>query len=156
MSSIPGLGSITATAAVSPPLVSSWIDSMGKKLDQLQKSSAFTQNQKRASTLLSDMSNSITSALASSTSSATPGGAVNVGKSSSSLMAPSASPNPSSSGSLLDDEDEDETAKLGSSVVLQPVANPSPVIPPALKRVETKTKEKEKKKMDFDDEEWNW
>jgi hypothetical protein len=64
-------------------------------------------------------------------------------------MIPPASPNPSSSGSLLDDEDENETAKL-SAAVLKPVATPSSA--PAMKRVEAK----KAKKGDSDDEEWNW
>lgn len=41
MSSIPGLGSIAAGVTVSPPPVGSWMDSMGKKFGQLQRSSTF-------------------------------------------------------------------------------------------------------------------
>lgn len=39
MSSIPGLGSMTAGVTVSTPHVGSWMDSVGKKLGQLQRSS---------------------------------------------------------------------------------------------------------------------
>lgn len=81
-----------------------------------------------------------------------------------SLKAPP-SPNPSSTGSLLDDEDEDEAAaKLGSKAVLQPStamsgpALPAPVSAVGKKIGEKKTLRKEKMEgsADFDDEEWNW
>lgn len=68
-------------------------------------------------------------------------------------LPPTASPNPSLSGSLLDDDDDDETAKLDAAV-LQPVTSPSPVMTPTAKMGMETTKEK--MEGDFDDEEWNW
>ncbi|KAF9443491.1 hypothetical protein P691DRAFT_679420 [Macrolepiota fuliginosa MF-IS2] len=145
MSSIPGLG-LAAGVAVSPQSVGSWMDSMGKKLGQLQRSSTFTKNQKRASLLLADMSQSIVSVLAPP-SSVAPG--TNGSKLPTHLTAPSISPNSSVAGSLLDDED-DETVKIGAAV-LQPVASPSV----AAKERMTKGKVG-KEKEDDDEEEWNW
>ncbi|KAJ3573401.1 hypothetical protein NP233_g2443 [Leucocoprinus birnbaumii] len=162
MASIPGFGLAAGVTAVSPPM-SSWMDSMGKKLGQLQRSTTFTKNQKRASLLLSDVSNSIVNVLAPSTtsdssahstSSGTATAEMNGMKSTASnLIVPPASPNPSSSGSLLDDEDEDETAKLGSASVLQPVASTSSSVSASTMRKAEPTSQK--KKEDFDDEEWN-
>ncbi|KAF5351050.1 hypothetical protein D9756_008211 [Leucocoprinus leucothites] len=164
MSSIPGFGLTAGVAGVSSPPVSSWMDSMGKKFGQLQRSSTFTKNQKRASLLLSDVSNSIVNVLAPSTpnstiqsASATTTAGTNGMKPSASkleLVVPPASPHPSSSGSLLDDEDEDETAKLGSANVLQPIASLSATSASAVKNVEQNAKKKPKE--DSDDEEWNW
>lgn len=119
----------------------------------------FTKNQKRASLLLSDMSQSIANVLAPAPSpSTTPNSSLSVNSSVSGtpsglkiskLSLPLASPNPSTSGSLLDDEDE-ETTKFGTAV-LQPVPNPST---PA---VENKVAEEEvRKEGGGDHEDWDW
>ena len=68
------------------------------------------------------------------------------GKASGLQVAP-ASPNPKISGSLLDDEDKSETAKLGPAAVLQP-ATPVPAL--------SKKIGMQAKKEGADEEEWNW
>jgi len=62
VSSIPGLG-LLAAAAASPPVVSSWVGSVGKKWEELQCGSGFSKSQKRTSLFLSDISQSIASAI---------------------------------------------------------------------------------------------
>ena len=61
-SSIPGLGSLTVAGVNTPP-VSAWIGSVGKKWGELQRGSTFSTGQKRASLLLSDVSQTIAAAL---------------------------------------------------------------------------------------------
>ncbi|XP_006463661.1 hypothetical protein AGABI2DRAFT_138001 [Agaricus bisporus var. bisporus H97] len=155
MSSIPGQGGGATT-----PAVGSWMDTVGKQWDKLQKNSTFTKNQKRASVLLADMSSSIANVLTPPNSGANESMAngtrhvsadtnTSIGGTSTLKLPLTASPNPSSSGSLLDDDD-DETARLGAAV-LQPVIPHSPTIhagqiPPPLFA-----------KGNFDsDEEWGW
>jgi len=68
MSSIPGLsmGMNMSMNAPSAQQVSSWVGSVGKKWGEIAKGgSTFVKNQKRASVLLSDMQQSIVSALGS-------------------------------------------------------------------------------------------
>ncbi|KAF7761368.1 hypothetical protein Agabi119p4_9360 [Agaricus bisporus var. burnettii] len=157
MSLIPGLG---MTTGATTPAVGSWMDTVGKQWDKLQKSSTFTKNQKRASVLLADMSSSIANVLTPPNSGANESMAngtrhvssdtnTSIGGNSTLKLPVTASPNPSSSGSLLDDDD-DETARLGAAV-LQPVIPHSPTIP------QTNKPSLGEAKGDFDsDEEWGW
>ncbi|KAG5724855.1 hypothetical protein E4T56_gene12621 [Termitomyces sp. T112] len=60
VSSIPGLAALTVGPASPLP---SWVESVGKKWGELQRVSTLSKNTKRASILLSDVSQSIVSAL---------------------------------------------------------------------------------------------
>ncbi|KAI0342303.1 hypothetical protein BDW22DRAFT_182126 [Trametopsis cervina] len=117
--------------------VSSWMgsvgSSVGRKWEEIQKNEAFTKSQKRASVLLSDVSQSLLSALSSPPPS--------TGHS------PAIKPSPlaaSPSGSLLDDELEqmDGPTLTLSAPLIPSVVSPSPSPTPS-------------QKVD-DDEEWNW
>jgi len=68
------------------------------------------------------------------------------GKASDLQVAP-APPNSKLSGSLLDDEDKNETAKLGPAAALQPAT----LVPALSKKIGV-----QEKKEEADEEEWNW
>jgi len=166
ISSMPGLGSLM-TGTVSQP-VSSWVDTMGKKFEELQKGSTFTSSQKRASLLLSDVSQSIASVLspsplpptASSPSSKFPTPAYFTPLPTSPLTACT------TPSSLLDEDNED--LPTGSLMVASPMMTPE--IRPSIRRKYTSLSNSspcvsthggiqdahESKKGDDDEEEWNW
>ncbi|KAI0089517.1 hypothetical protein BDY19DRAFT_108361 [Irpex rosettiformis] len=115
--------------------VSTWMgsvgSSVGKKWEEMQKNDTFTKSQKRASILLSDVSQSLFAALTSPAPSAGP--------------SPIQKPSPLSavsSHSLLDEEpDQLEGQTLTLSAPLIPsVVSPSP----------------SQKRVDEDEDEWNW
>ncbi|KAF9465132.1 hypothetical protein BDZ94DRAFT_1296653 [Collybia nuda] len=155
VSSIPGLGSI-AVGASSPP-VSSWVGSVGKKWDELQRGSSFSKSQKRASALFSDVSYSIVSVLSPSP---VPNSAT------ASTPPPYYNPNPTSpitasttSTSLLDD---DSDSFMGASSILTPDMKPTPKSTPRMQplqpppRIRAGLDPPPKSKPKEDDDEWNW
>ncbi|RDB16077.1 hypothetical protein Hypma_003433 [Hypsizygus marmoreus] len=161
VSSIPGLASLTVGASSVP--VSSWVGSVGKKWEELQRGSTFTKSQKRASILLSDVSHSIVSAL-----SPPPLSSSASSKSSSPIPPSYFSPLPSSSmtasttsTSLLDDDD---TGDLMSSSVMTPDTKPKPksrpkpdpIIQSQRRLSASKAKAKVPARTGDDEEEWNW
>ncbi|KAF8056708.1 hypothetical protein FPV67DRAFT_1531120 [Lyophyllum atratum] len=150
VSSIPGLASLTVGVA-SPP-VASWVGSVGKKWDELQRGSTFSKNQKRASILLSDVSQSIVSALSSPHSASTSKSPSPIPRyfspSPTSPLATSTTPT-----SLLDDDD----FTMPTSSVMTP--DPSPLLKPTsrpLPTMATKANAKIKPKPKDDEDEWNW
>jgi len=124
-SSIPGLGSLAVGIGANAP---SWVGSVGRKWEELQKGSTFSKSQKRASVLLSDVSQTIVSALSSppSASSCNPSPSTGNGL------------KPQSSPSWLDDENPSD----GASVMKPDVSIHS-------------ISEGSSSPQDFDDE-WNW
>ncbi|KAI6006270.1 hypothetical protein F5J12DRAFT_905741 [Pisolithus orientalis] len=119
-SSVPGLGSLTMGASVGNP-VSSWMGSVGKKLGEIQGADTLTKGQKRASVLLADVSHSIISALSPSPSTV-------------SALSPTSNPISSPrapysnvsanrdtgtlrTNSLLDDDDDNDTVRIGRVMV---------------------------------------
>ncbi|KAH9990991.1 hypothetical protein BJV74DRAFT_884971 [Russula compacta] len=128
--SIPGLKPISAMGLGRANLgeaAQGWVDSVGSKLVELQRGQTFAKGQKRASVLLSDVSQSIFSALAPASSAST--------------VPVSAPP----TASLIDeDDDESGSTALGRAMLPDVVAvsaRPEPSTP------ETK---------DEDEEDWNW
>ncbi|KAI0790333.1 hypothetical protein C8Q75DRAFT_806268 [Abortiporus biennis] len=167
-STLPGL------AAVQP--VSAWMGSVGKKWEEIQKGETFTKSQKRASILLSDVSQSIFSVLASPTTPQTPSSSssthfhhhnsspspAGVSVSSNPFLAtlsplsssPAPTPSPlGSTVSLLEDSDEDEMSgnKLNGKG-LGDVLVPTSVSPSKGAGIEGV----KKSLIDDDDEDWNW
>ncbi|KZT10378.1 uncharacterized protein LAESUDRAFT_810036 [Laetiporus sulphureus 93-53] len=147
---IPGMGTMTV-----PPM-SAWMESVGssvgRKWEELQKGETFTRSQKRASIILSDVSQSFFSALASPASSS---GAASVSISSNpfaaSLSPLSTSPTaatlvPNGTSSLLDD---DEPAQGLGSVLSPDSKGFAPSKPPAPSSPSLQAK-------DQSDDEWNW
>ncbi|KAF5380153.1 hypothetical protein D9615_006144 [Tricholomella constricta] len=166
VSSIPGLASLTVGAA-SPP-VASWVGSVGKKWEELQRGSTFSKNQKRASILLADVSQSIVSALSSPPSTAT-------FKSPSPALSSYFSPSPASplsasttSTSLLDDDDFSMpissimTPDTTSMLKPKPRPQPDPILqhPTSTTTISASTASKTiasaKSKPKDDEDEWNW
>ncbi|PPQ83769.1 hypothetical protein CVT25_000118 [Psilocybe cyanescens] len=132
--SVPGLGALNVGTPTTQQM-SYWVGSVGKKWDEIKGSTTFTKSQKRASLLLTDMQNSIVSALTSPPTSTVPlfGSNPNSSASASPSPAPtpaspalfssnashatlsprvtasvSVQPRPRSATSLLDDSDDDE------------------------------------------------
>ncbi|KAH9852514.1 hypothetical protein C2E23DRAFT_825900 [Lenzites betulinus] len=157
--SIPGLGPLAS------PLASAWMgsvgSSVGKKWEEIQKGETFVKSQKRASLLISDVSNSIFAALASPSSSSGP-----IPSSMSISSNPFAatlsplstsplsqlSPSPSASAqSLLDDDDAGEG--LGS--VLLPDTK-APALVPSPRPAPKQSQKQNSKSLLDDDDEWNW
>ncbi|KAH7910341.1 hypothetical protein BJ138DRAFT_1153113 [Hygrophoropsis aurantiaca] len=150
-SSMPGLGSL----AIPLPSASSWVDSVGKKWGEIQRGETFTKNQKRASVLFADMSQSLAAALAppspSPVISSCPG--ANSG-------APST---PSASASWLDDDDDGGEETIRASIMIPSKAAPAST-PTTNKSAPTGTTSVDKlatttNKSDDaedDDEDWNW
>lgn len=103
-----------------------WVDSVGSKLAELQKGQTFSKSQKRASVLLSDVSQSIFSAL-------TPGSTAN-------LIPTSAPP----SQSLIDEDDDAGSTALGRALLPDVVSVSGQGAPST-----PGSKEEE-------DEDWNW
>ncbi|KAG6907959.1 hypothetical protein DXG01_006747 [Tephrocybe rancida] len=173
VSSIPGLAALTVGPASSP--VPSWVGSVGKKWEELQRGSTFTKNQKRASVLLSDVSQSIVSALSSPpltlSKSASPA------PSSFSDLSLGARPTATSPTSLLDDDDDGDSVLSSSSILMpQPAVGNASSIPqprshskpdpiwqmleassPSPNRPAKTTRKATKPKSHMDEEdEWNW
>ncbi|KAI6127847.1 hypothetical protein EDD16DRAFT_1892747 [Pisolithus croceorrhizus] len=127
-SSVPGLGSLTMGAGVGSP-VSSWMGSVGKKLGGIQSADTLAKGQKRASVLLADVSHSIMSALSPSPSTASvvpPPTSNSISSFSSDVSSPrtplskvEANKNIRIRGtnSLLDEDDEDDTVRIGRVMV---------------------------------------
>ncbi|KAF8647988.1 hypothetical protein AX16_006418 [Volvariella volvacea WC 439] len=175
VSSIPGLTSLT-NATTSVGSVSSWVGTVGKKWEELQKGSSFTKNQKRASLLLSDVSQSIVSVLSPVTLTPSPAPSTqsmsttslrrtssrptNVPASNNMLSAPALSSRSASSSSisLLDDDDSELNTSMLSSSVLTPDPKPlSPIpSPSSTKSVSPNGNGVGKKSLLEDDDEWNW
>jgi len=147
--------------------VSSWVgsvgSSVGKRWEDIQKTETFSRSQKRASVLISDVSQSIFAALGShspSTMSPPPArGSISISTNPflatlSPLSAePSSVPSPSSNTSSLIEEDLlgspwSGSASLGDVLVptQSKVTQPSP----------TKTPSAQKSLLDDDDDDWNW
>ncbi|KAI0635298.1 hypothetical protein C8Q77DRAFT_695601 [Trametes polyzona] len=173
--SIPPAASIPGLGPLASPLASAWMgsvgSSVGKKWEELQKGETFAKSQKRASLLISDVSNSIFAALASpstpSHSHSSPGsgsGSTHVPSGvsvSSNPFAPtlsplSTSPSPSvshspSAVSLLEDDDAGEG--LGS--VLVPDSKGPVRARASSSQTQSKSTSTSKSLLD-DDDEWNW
>ncbi|KAI6021209.1 hypothetical protein EDC04DRAFT_373494 [Pisolithus marmoratus] len=161
-SSVPGLGSLTMGAGVGSP-VSSWVESMGKKLGGIQGTDTLTKGQKRASVLLADVSHSIMSALSASptTVSATLSPAPNSISSPSydvpSPRAPysnaSANRNTGTRGtnSLLDEDDEDDTIRIGCVMVPDSVKDAAGAVVGSGTQTQRAVSS-----FDDDDDNWNW
>jgi hypothetical protein len=139
VASIPGVGSLAAVSSSGDQPVASWVDSMGKKWEEIQRGHTyvlsfnrqkfniaiwfnnhrFTKGQKRASLLFSDMSQTIASALSVppvTPVSYNPAPRPPLRPSSSSSASASGSITPlqtSSSVSLLDEDDTETTAQGG-------------------------------------------
>ncbi|KAA1473071.1 hypothetical protein DENSPDRAFT_839495 [Dentipellis sp. KUC8613] len=142
-----------------------WVGTMGRKLEELREGETFTKSQKRASILLSDVSQSIFSVLSPQTPSFhTPALA-----SPSPSRAPSMRTGLSASTSLMDDDGDDEEAR-GLGMALTP-DSPAPKTPmsalqPTSKlnnnsiKSNTKLKSSAKAQQEAaeadDDDEWNW
>ncbi|KAI6006900.1 hypothetical protein EDD15DRAFT_7360 [Pisolithus albus] len=162
-SSVPGLGSLTMGASVGSP-VSSWMGSMGKKLGGIQSADTLTKGQKRASVLLADVSHSIISALSPSPSTASTVLSP-MSNSISSLSSDVSSPRTpfSNSGanknmgtrmtnSLLDEDDEGDTVRIGRVMVPDSVnANTA-----AGSEAQTQKAAVSSSFHDDDDDNWNW
>ncbi|KAF8229793.1 hypothetical protein L208DRAFT_149624 [Tricholoma matsutake] len=160
VSSIPGLGSL-AVAATSPPVVSAWVGTVGKKWEELQRGSTFSKSQKRASLLLSDMSQSIASAISISSPPLFSSASTSTSTSPSYFSPLSASPIIASttSSSLLDNDDNDHDficssvmkpdLKLKPTPIMQPLgSSPRPNIGTKAAGMHTNASD--------EDEEWNW
>ncbi|KAI9511677.1 hypothetical protein F5148DRAFT_267160 [Russula earlei] len=109
-----------------------WVDSVGSKLAELQRRETFSKSHKRASVLLSDVSQSIFSALA-------PAASVNT--------APASAP---PTRSLIDEDDEDGNTALGHAMlpdVITVSARPAP---------QTALASSTERIKDEDDDDWNW
>ncbi|KAH9477420.1 hypothetical protein JR316_0009633 [Psilocybe cubensis] len=134
----PAVGALN-TATPTTQQMSYWVGSVGKKWDELKGSNTFTKSQKRASLLLSDMQNTIVSALTSPPTSTKPlfgdgsytkspqmqspnpgsPATFSSNASQSTLLSPriptSAQPRPRSATSLLDDSDEELGSDVGAN-----------------------------------------
>ncbi|KAG5653575.1 hypothetical protein H0H81_012264 [Sphagnurus paluster] len=172
VSSIPGFASLTVGAAAAPP-VASWVGSVGKKWEELQRGS-FSKSQKRASVLLADVSHSIVSALSSPSPSPAPPTPKTPASSSASLRSSPVPPSSytffgsspalsrTASTSLLDDDDDSHGAlampaimtpdtKPASHAKPKPHPKPRPKSSPALVPVTVTTAQPQE-----DKDEWNW
>jgi len=110
-----------------------WVDSVGSKLAELQKGQTFSKGQKRASVLLSDVSQSIFSALA-------PGSSVNSGPGSAALTQ-----------SLIDEDDDTGSTALGSVIL------PDVVVSVSTRAVASKAPPSPTPEVKEEEEEdWNW
>jgi len=136
-SSIPGLGSLAS------PVVSSWMGSVEKKWEELQRNPSFAKNHKRASILLSDVSQSIVSALGAPQPSASP--------SPLSKHSPLASP---PALSLLDDDTECNMPSSVMTPLVQPLQPTKPTTPELSPQAST-ARERNGNQAESDDE-WNW
>ncbi|KAF9003219.1 hypothetical protein BDQ17DRAFT_1425201 [Cyathus striatus] len=149
VTSIPGLGSFGSAGASG-----GWVESMGKKLGEFRGGASFTKSQKRASVLISDVSQSFLSAL----SSPSPGSATSAHSSfpnssstfNSSLRPPS---NKTKTTSLLDDDDDFTSSSI--SPVLQPSPAFTPPMVPTRKAALSAGGANATKSQDEEDE-WNW
>ncbi|KAI0073648.1 hypothetical protein K474DRAFT_1710539 [Panus rudis PR-1116 ss-1] len=144
-SSIPGLGP------------SSWMGSVGntvgKKLGELQKGGTFTKSQKRASLLLSDVSQSIFAALSSPSATQTQSFTSQPSKQSPSTPLSSSLTTPHSS-SLLEDDD---TGIGGLGEVMKPnVVNTQPKGNSKPSTGTTTSSKQTTSLLDDDDDDWNW
>jgi len=144
VSSIPGLGSLAVAA--STPVVSSWMGSVGKKWEELQRNPSFSKNQRRASTLFSDVSNSFVSSV--------------LGGGSQLSSSPPKLPVGTPSQSLLDDdEDEGGDAHCLLSPVMEPDETISSVFAkstvPKPSPLSSSIGKGSDKPLEPDDE-WNW
>ncbi|TFK67586.1 hypothetical protein BDN72DRAFT_888859 [Pluteus cervinus] len=156
VSSIPGLGTLTTVAATSP-MVSSWVGNVGKRWDQLQRNSSFSKNQKRATVILSDVSQTIVSTVLGSGSSLPPS------TNSSATSFPFSSPcSATSAHSLLDDDDVGGISSfvmspdsLANSPTLMQPLQPTPVLKPVVPSKPTRVASSVPKPQD-DDDTWNW
>ncbi|KAH7924698.1 hypothetical protein BV22DRAFT_1129599 [Leucogyrophana mollusca] len=152
-SSMPGLGSLAVVGGSVPP-VSSWVGSVGKKWEELQRGPTFTKNQKRASVLFADVSQSIASALSPSPG-ISPSPGTSPLSSASSLSTPSSSltevPVQTAACWLEDDEETVHGAgALGSVMIPSKSAQPAGMTTPS-KPVAAQTVS-----SGFDDDDWNW
>ncbi|EAU82934.1 hypothetical protein CC1G_12364 [Coprinopsis cinerea okayama7 len=166
-SSIVGLGSLASPQAQ----VSAWMDSVGKKLGELQKSptvTALSKSQKRASLILSDVSQSIASALTEPPPSRplTRASTQSLSLSRSGSLKRSST---TSKVSLIDaDDDDDKYAKMGYPAAPKPVSPQTPsmavmtpdvkVTAPSSSAVMKTTSKLEKRKSRTikPDDDWNW
>lgn len=145
-SSIPGLGVLTGGGAT-------WMGSVGKKLGELRDSPAFTKSQKRASVLLSDVSQSIVSAWNAPT---TPiGSAPPISRTRSTPL-----PTSPLSPSLLDD-DNDDTIRIASVMTPDSKKLHTTTLMPSwpdggMKPSNKPTTTSSNAKTQDEDEEWNW
>jgi len=141
LSSIPSLGSL-------PPGTPSWvIGTMGKKWEEIQQSETFAKNQKRASLLISDMSQSLMNVWSLPMGSSVP--PMSNLSAVSHPSQPQMSRKSPSTSSLLDD-DGDSHEVLGE--VLTPDSRSRA---PALYTKST-TPDISRKQVQDEDDEWNW
>ncbi|KAI6017159.1 hypothetical protein EDC04DRAFT_485975 [Pisolithus marmoratus] len=162
-SSVPGLGSLAMGASVGSP-VSLWVESMGKKLGGIQGTDTLTKGQKRASVLLADVSHSIMSAFSASPTAvcATLSPSPNpISSPSSDVPSPltpysNASANKSTgargTSSLLDEDDEDDTIRIGCVMVPDSVKDAAGAVVGS----GTQTQRAVSSFDDDDDDNWNW
>jgi len=141
LSSIPNLGSL-------PPGSPSWvIGTVGKKWEELQRTETFAKSQKRASLLISDVSQSFMNAWSPPMTS--PRASMSRNPSITSQPSPSSvSPGSLSTSSLLDDDGDSQG---GMGIVMTPdfkLASPVSKEPTILDASKTQIQE--------DDDEWNW
>ncbi|KAL4073474.1 hypothetical protein J3A83DRAFT_2540859 [Scleroderma citrinum] len=163
-SSVPGLGSLAMGASVGSP-VTSWMGNVGKKLGGIQGTETLSKSQKRASVLFADVSHSIMSALSSPSPSATLSGSISPSSSSSTSSLrtpPSVTAHTISlrTNNLLDDDDGDDTIRIGRVMIPDTVKLAVPVSgpePEALADDASCGAGTEKAVSSFDDDDsWNW
>ncbi|KAH7882819.1 hypothetical protein F5I97DRAFT_133062 [Phlebopus sp. FC_14] len=151
---MPGLGSLTMGVPNVGAPVTSWVGSVGKKLGELQKRETFTVNQKRASVLLADVSQSIVSVLSTGPLAATPTPSAPSSRSQPTLATNRSERRPLSSktnrneagGNWLDEDEE--TIHAGEIMVPDSKS-------PSTRTIASKTEEM-KALSSFNDDDWNW
>ncbi|PCH44973.1 hypothetical protein WOLCODRAFT_139355 [Wolfiporia cocos MD-104 SS10] len=148
---LPGIGAL----AMQGP-VASWMGSVGRKWGELQKDERIAKSQKRASVILSDVSQSLFSALGSPTRTSD---SVSV---SSNPFAAALSPLSPSSATASSDfhsrsllEDDDDAGGLGS-VMVPDLRSPTSSTSPSFSSASTRIASSPAKTMDQSDDEWNW
>ena len=128
------LGTLSSAAAATVPQINSWVGTVGKRIEELQK------GHKRASLMFSDVSSSIMAAFSSPSSAA-------------------ASPNPPSlSMSLLDDETSADSSGTKSALDAVIALTPDSLKPMAVAPSDTASNSpapETRKREDVDDD-WNW
>ncbi|KAH6906166.1 hypothetical protein BKA70DRAFT_1191467 [Coprinopsis sp. MPI-PUGE-AT-0042] len=165
----PGAAASSAGKGIVGGIGQGWMDTVGKKLGELQKSStvtALSKSQKRASLMFSDMGQSIASALTDpgtpSTRPLTHSPLALSANMSSSTNTPTT---PATSRSLLDDDDDDEV--FGRMISAEPVLKPDNKdsrtggLTSALKSSTSSTKLERRRSVKVTDDEtdgleWGW
>ncbi|EGO29354.1 hypothetical protein SERLADRAFT_433346 [Serpula lacrymans var. lacrymans S7.9] len=148
-SSIPGLASLSVVGGSVPP-VSTWVGSVGKKWEELQKGTSFAKSQKRASVLFSDVSQSIAFALASPNSASPSQQSPGLSSVASLSLPQTPSRFSTSTVSLLDDDEDTIHGSVALGSVMTPDSTAKlapPRLTPSPAPLSASTS---------DDDEWNW